>query len=184
MRPCPIELRERVVKAVNLRKGSIRLASRLFSVSEGFIYRLLRRQEETGHEKDPDLRVQKAIEQLFERLLELGSVGQVLYWYIEQGLSLLVRHATPTGWQTEWKRPSYTKVYRVVTYPIYGGAYAWGKTQTQVVWDAKASRQVKQIRQREQWLVLLPSRHEGYITWERFQHIQEMISSNNREHGP
>src|SRR5712691_2172036 len=51
-------------------------------------------------------------------------------------------------------------------------------SQTQVVWDAEASRQVKQIRQREQWLVLLPNRHEGYITWERFQHIQEMISSN------
>ncbi len=135
-------------------------------------------QGETGHEKDPDLRVQKAIEQLFEKLLELGSVRQVLFWYIEQGLSLPVRHATPTGWQTEWKRPSYSMVYRMVTHPIYGGAYAWGKTQTHVVWDAEISRQVKQIRQREQWLVLLPNQHEGYITWERFQHIQEMISSN------
>jgi len=132
----------------------------------------------TGYEKDPDLRVQQAIEQLFYKLSELGSVRQVLFWYVEHALTLPVRHATPTGWQIEWRRPNYTMIYRMVTHPIYGGTYAWGKTQTQVVWDASVSRQVKQIRPREQWLVLLPNRHEGYITWEQFQRLQQMISSN------
>jgi DNA invertase Pin-like site-specific DNA recombinase len=135
-------------------------------------------QGETSYERDPDLRVQKAVEQLFSRLMELGSVRQVLFWYIEQGLTLPVRHATATGWQTEWRRPNYSMIYRMVTHPIYGGAYAWGKTQTQVVWDPNAARQVKQIRQREEWLVLLPNRHEGYVSWEQFQRIQQMISSN------
>jgi hypothetical protein len=69
-------------------------------------------------------------------------------------------------------------IYRMVTHPIYGEAYAWGKTQTQVVWDPNASRQVKQIRQRDEWLVLLPNRHEGYVGWDQFQRIQQMISSN------
>jgi transposase len=44
----PIELRERVVKAVDLLEGRIRLVSQVFSVSESFIYKLLRRQEATG----------------------------------------------------------------------------------------------------------------------------------------
>jgi transposase len=48
MRGYPIELRERVVKAVDQLEGSIRPVSMLFSVSESFIYKLLRRQEETG----------------------------------------------------------------------------------------------------------------------------------------
>jgi hypothetical protein len=135
-------------------------------------------QGETRYEKDPDLRVQKAVEQLFEKLMELGSARQVLFWYIEQGLTLPVRHATSTGWQTEWRRPNYSLIYRMLTHPIYGGAYAWGRTQTQVVWDAGAARQVKQLRQREDWLVLLPNRHEGYVTWEQFQRIQQMMSSN------
>jgi DNA invertase Pin-like site-specific DNA recombinase len=133
---------------------------------------------ELNYEKDPDLRVQKVIEQLFRKLQELGSVRQVLFWYIEQGLTLPVRHATATGWQTEWRRPNYSMMYRMVTHPIYAWAYAWGKTITQVVWDASASRQVKQIRPREQRLVLLPNRHEGYVSWEQFQRIQKMISSN------
>ena len=43
-----IELRERVLKAVEQRSGTIEAIAKLFSVSQGFIFKLLRQWRETG----------------------------------------------------------------------------------------------------------------------------------------
>lgn len=48
MKAFPIELRERVLKAVEQRSGTIEAIARLFGVSQGFIYKLLRQWRETG----------------------------------------------------------------------------------------------------------------------------------------
>ena len=39
---------------------------------------------------------------------------------------------------------------------------------------------------RSQWLALIPEAHEGYVSWERFEAIRTMVSSNiptSRHHG-
>jgi hypothetical protein len=41
-------------------------------------------------------------------------------WFLEHGLQLPVRSAQG---EIRWKRPSYRAVYRMLTNPIYGGAY-------------------------------------------------------------
>jgi Recombinase zinc beta ribbon domain len=33
---------------------------------------------------------------------------------------------------------------------------------------------------REQWLALIPNAHEGYVSWEQFEQIQQAIASNDR----
>lgn len=48
MRSYPIELRERVVKAVEQREGSIEAVAKTFSVGTTFIYKMLRQKEESG----------------------------------------------------------------------------------------------------------------------------------------
>jgi transposase len=48
MRTYPIELRERVLQAVENREGSIAAVARLFQVGETFIYKLVRQKEATG----------------------------------------------------------------------------------------------------------------------------------------
>lgn len=48
MRVYPVELRERVLRAVERREGSIEQVANTFMVSPAFIYKLLRQQEETG----------------------------------------------------------------------------------------------------------------------------------------
>ena len=77
-------------------------------------------------EKDPDRRVQQAIGLVFGKFLELGSVRQTLLWFLEHGLEMPVRN--PLG-EIGWKRPSYATVYRILTGPVYAGAYAYGKTE-------------------------------------------------------
>ena len=58
--------------------------------------------EDQRLEKDPDLRVQRAILLVLHKFAELGTVRQTLMWFLEHGLEVPTR--TPRG-ETRWKRP-------------------------------------------------------------------------------
>jgi len=134
--------------------------------------------EETGYVKDPDQRVQQAIRQVFDKLLELGTVRQVLFWYVEHALPLPTRKYLNGRWYTFWRRPNYGAIYRMLTHPIYAGAYVYGQTQRLTRWEGGSPSNHTVTRPRGHATVLLPHRHEGYISWEDFQRIQVMIEGN------
>ncbi len=48
MKPYPLELRQRIVTAVEQQAGTIEEIARLFAVSERYVYQLLKLQRETG----------------------------------------------------------------------------------------------------------------------------------------
>lgn len=76
-------------------------------------------------EKDPDRRVQEAIKLVFDKVEELGSARQALLWFQEHSLDLPTRRHNG---DVTWRRPSYATIHRMIENPIYGGAYAYGKT--------------------------------------------------------
>jgi DNA invertase Pin-like site-specific DNA recombinase len=136
--------------------------------------------EDQRLEKDSDLRVQEAILLAFRKVVELGTVRQTLLWFQEQGLDLPVRRRLGRRWETVWKRPAYSTLYRLLTHPAYGGAYAYGRSESTSRYEGGMPRKARRHRPKGQALVLIPDAHEGYISWEEFQRIQEMISQNLR----
>lgn len=133
------------------------------------------RKGERHLEKDPDRRVQEAVQLVFRKLLELGSVRQTLLWFLEHGLEL---PATNPREEVSWKRPSYGMVYSMLTNPAYGGAYAYGKTEQFTHYDGGEARQSIRRKPRAQWLSFIPGTHEGYVSWEQFERVQATIAEN------
>jgi DNA invertase Pin-like site-specific DNA recombinase len=139
-----------------------------------------RKTEDQRLEKDPDLRVQEAIRSVFRQFGAIGSVRQTLLWFLEHGLQLPA--CTPRG-EIHWKRPSYGTVYQILTNPIYGGAYAYGKTECTIHYEDGEPRKRDRRKPRDQWLALIPDAHDGYVAWDDFERIQRAISANVRMAG-
>lgn len=166
-------LRQRSVEA---RREKARRGELLVTAPVGYL-----KGEEQHWEKDPDRRVQEAVLLVFRKFLELGTVRQTLLWFLEHDLQFPVY--TRQG-ETSWKRPSYATIYRILTNPVYGGAYAYGKTEHTLRYENGEPHRGARRKPREQWLALLPNSHEGYVSWEQYQQIQQAIAENVRGSGP
>ena len=135
------------------------------------------------YEKDPDRRVQAAITLVFDKVLELGSARQALLWFHEHDLELPVKGKDGA---TAWRRPSYATIHRMIANPIYGGAYAYGKTAVATNYGTLQAGVRVRRKARADWLALKPNAHEGYVGWEKAEAIRKMVSDNvptSRPHG-
>src|SRR5208283_2049017 len=130
-------------------------------------------------EMDPDQRVQQALRLVFSKMTELGSVRQVLLWFRRERVPLPMRAFDSPGGQTVWNLPVYYSVLKLLTNPMYAGAYAFGKTHARTTMvEGRARKTAGHKKPRTEWTVLLHDHHPGYISWEQYERNQAMIAAN------
>ena len=117
----------------------------------------------------PDQAVREAIATVFRRFEELGSARQVLIGLREDGV-LLPRRANGAR-RVSWAPATYPAVHDVLSNPAYAGAFVFGRTRTEK-WVSPVTGAVRsrvRLVPREQWEVLIPDHHPGYISWEAYE---------------
>ena len=131
--------------------------------------------------KDPDQQVVVAIDEVFRRFRRVGTIGQTQLSLIEDGVEIPVRTEQGT---LRWRRPSVGAVARMLKNPTYAGAYVYGRRQVEERLDGslKPQKRMREVEQ-QRWHVLLKDHHEGYLSWEQFEHNQSQIRSNWRAPG-
>ncbi|ABE35777.1 DNA binding, excisionase family domain protein [Paraburkholderia xenovorans LB400] len=130
-------------------------------------------------EKDPDTRVREALDLAFRKFREFGSVRQVLLWIRQECIELPAVNYGLDGRHIVWKLPVYNTLLHILTNPIYGGAYAFGKTRT----IARIVNGRKRVfagtpLQREEWQALIIEHHAGYISWDEYEANRKLITNN------
>ncbi len=127
----------------------------------------------------PDEAVCGTIRTVFERRAELGSARRVWLWLRSEELSFPLQSNTLT--QIRWVAPTYTAIHKVLTNPVYAGAYVYGKTRHERYVDASGAIR-KRVRHlpRDEWAVLIRDHHPGYIDWETYEANQARLAANTR----
>ena len=121
--------------------------------------------------KDPDARIQAAIATVFARFRQAGSARQATMLLQEAGEDI-PRRQQP-GALVEWGSARYEQVNRILTSPAMGGAYAYGFKRG--VGHGAPLRPVL-----ERWDILIPEKHEGYVSWPEWLAVQEQLARNHR----
>lgn len=135
-------------------------------------------------EKDPDRRVQEAIELAFKKFSELQSIRQVHRWLRREGITLPKPAYGPHGRHIVWELPGYWNVHGIITNPVYAGAYSYGRSTYCVrLEDGRKRVYHGQSKPRDEWQVLILDHHEGYISWGEFERNQALVANNAGSRG-
>jgi excisionase family DNA binding protein len=128
-------------------------------------------------QKDPDEQVVAAVELVFQRFDQVGTIHQTHLSLAEDGVQLPVRVGRGNG--IAWKPPTPQRIARFLKNPVYAGAYVFGRRQTEEFLDSsvRPKKRQKQVEP-EAWHALLRNHHEGYIPWEQYEANQQRIRSN------
>lgn len=164
-------LRQRSQEALRLKAARGELHT---SVAIGYV-----RSTDDRIELDPDKRVREALQLAFRKFAEFGSVRQVVLWMCDETINMPIAAYGACGRAVEWQLPRYNTIHRLLTNPIYAGAYAFGRTGSQVRIEGGRKHVTRSVRRsQKEWEVLIRDHHEGYISWDEYENNQRTIRGN------
>jgi DNA invertase Pin-like site-specific DNA recombinase len=172
---------------LNLIKSRLHQGAQNKALRGELIYRLpvgLVKNEDGKIEKVPDLRIQKSVEQVFEKFREYGSVRQAFLWFVQEQISFPSVDYGRYGMEVVWKRPVYGTIYDVLKNPFYAGAYVYGRRESRTHVEGMEIKKSKgHALPMEEWKILIRENHPGYISWEEYEKNQEILKENNARMG-
>jgi excisionase family DNA binding protein len=130
-------------------------------------------------ELDPDQRIYEAIDLVFRKFREFGSVRQVMIWLRQERIELPAVQYGLEGSSVVWRLPGYNAVNKLLHNPTNAGAYAYGRTKTiaRIEHGRKKNYKGQRVDQQE-WQILIPEHHAGYIDWIEYEANQRLIAHN------
>jgi DNA invertase Pin-like site-specific DNA recombinase len=127
---------------------------------------------------DPDRQIQRTLFTFFRTFERLGSALETVKFFRKKKL-LFPRRQRP-GMRLIWAPLTHSLALDVLRNPRYAGCYVHGQARTRRTPDGKLK--VKQLPI-EEWEVVLPGTHAGYITWEQYQTNRRTLRKNSKALG-
>jgi DNA invertase Pin-like site-specific DNA recombinase len=126
----------------------------------------------------PDEAVREAVMCVFRRFDQLGSARQVVVSLRADGLRL-PRRDIRTG-KIAWAQAGYPAVHDILIHPGYAGVFAYGRSKLEKHLGAGGTVITRQRRlPRDQWAVMIPGHHPGYISLETYDANIARLAANS-----
>ena len=129
---------------------------------------------------DPDQEVQGAVRAVFTLFEQENSAYAVVQRFHQLGL-LFPRRSYGGVWDGKliWGRLTHSRVIGVLANPSYAGTYVFGRYQSckKIGPTGEICTQSRQMPQ-DQWRVVIPNHHPGYITSDQFLANRSRLAAN------
>lgn len=126
---------------------------------------------------DSDEHVQQAVRLVFERFRFDGSAGAVARYFVREELKMPVRD--PATDSVQWVRPTRAITLKMLSSPIYAGAYVYGRREVRAALvDGQLRQRRTRLLSQELWKACLQGHHPAYITWDQFMANQRKLDEN------
>ena len=130
--------------------------------------------------KDPDRRVQEAIELVFVKFRELWSARQVFRWFHDHAVELPVNKPCGGKFRVVWQLPKYCFVKDMLQNPLYAGAYVFGRRPSETtVRGGEVRRRQGPARPAAEAKVFIKDHHEPYLTWADYERNIQVMRGNS-----
>jgi DNA invertase Pin-like site-specific DNA recombinase len=160
-------------KRAAARRGELRVP-----LPVGFVY-----DDEANVVIDLDEEVAAAISDVFAAFTATGSAYGVAGAFAGRRFP---RRAYGGVWagQVRWGRLTHARAAGILRNPVYAGAYVFGRRRSRQVVDPDGSvHSSVTLLPRDQWEVLIPGHHAGYITWEAYLANEAKLAANRTNAG-
>lgn len=128
---------------------------------------------------DPDRQVRQTLVTFFRTFERLGSAVATVKFFRKK--QLLFPRRLRRGMRQVWAPLTHSLALDLLHNPRYAGCYVHGRSRTRRTLDGKLKIAMLAV---EDWDVVLPEAHPGYITWEQYQRNRAILTKNSRAHGP
>jgi DNA invertase Pin-like site-specific DNA recombinase len=129
---------------------------------------------------DPDQQVQGSLRTFFQTFERTGTAMATVKFFQSEGLLFprRLRRGVRKG-ELVWGPLEHSRALQTLHNPRYSGTYVWGRFRVDKTGRSKTPRRLPQ----DQWEVLIPDAHDGYISWSQYQLNQQRLQENSQSHG-
>ncbi len=130
---------------------------------------------------DPDQQIQATIRLLFKTFRQQGSARAAVKYFAKNQIKFPRRYRRGLlKGKVVWKELDTSLCLSILHNPRYCGAFCYGRTHSRQL--ANGKRKSERLDP-QRWYSLIKDAHEGYISWEKYEENQRLLSQNAQMSG-